>query len=173
SNAPLRAGKGWLYEGGIRAPLLVKWPGVTDPGAVVDAVAVSHDLYPTLLAMANLPLRPQQHVDGVNLVPLLRALGGGADLETAAARDTVLWHFPHYHGSGNRPSAAIRAGDWKLVHWFEDGSSELYDLRTDLGELENVAAAEPDLVSALEARLQEGLADMEANLPTPMGGEAR
>ena len=78
---------------------------------------------PTLLSMAGLPLRPQQHIDGVNLAPLLRTSGRDGEQETRAVRDTVLWHFPHYHGSGNRPSAAIRAGDWKLVHWFEDGSN--------------------------------------------------
>lgn len=164
SNEPLRGGKGWLYEGGIRAPFLVRWPGGAQPGSVVHEPAVSHDIYPTLLAMAGLPPRPDQHMDGVDLTGLMQ---GGA-LE-GSARDTLYWHFPHYHGSGNRPSAAVRAGDWKLIHWFEDGASELYDLGEDPAEARNLAALEPEVTAGLEEHLLEWLAAVGANLPTPMG----
>ncbi len=170
SNEPLRAGKGWLYEGGIRAPLLVRWPGVTAPGTVVRTPAISHDLYPTLLSMAGLPPRPQQHVDGVNLTPLLEADDPEAP---GLGRDTLYWHFPHYHGSGNRPSAAIRAGDWKLVHWFEDGSSELYDLEADVGETRDLAPSRPNLAADLQGRLLDWLTSVDANLPTVDGDGVR
>ncbi|NNK62059.1 MAG: sulfatase, partial [Gemmatimonadetes bacterium] len=160
SNEPLRAGKGWLYEGGIRAPLLVKWPGAAPPGSVVDALATSHDLYPTLLEMAGLALRPGQHVDGVSLAGVLQG--------SATARDTVYWHFPHYHGSGNRPSAALRAGQWKLVHWFEDGVSELYDLDADLSESQDLASEHPGLTASLAERLEVWLRGVDANYPAPL-----
>ena len=144
SNVPLRAGKGWLYEGGIRAPLLVKWPGITEPGSLVTRPAMSMDLYPTLLAMAGLPQRPAGHVDGVSLAGLLAR---GAVDDRGPSRDTLFWHFPHYHGSGNRPSSAVRAADWKLVLWFEDDVAELYDLGSDLGEQKDVSADEPEVVA--------------------------
>ena len=165
SNEPLRAGKGWLYEGGIRAPLIVKWPGVTEPGSTIAAPATSHDLYPTMLAMAGLPARPRQHVDGVDLT-------GAMDPDrTSPARDTLYWHFPHYHGSGNRPSAAIRAGDWKLVHWFEDGRSELFDLRADLSETTDLADVEAERAAGLVLALLGWLEGVGANLPTQMESE--
>ena len=161
SNEPLRAGKGWLYEGGIRAPLIVKWPGVTTGGSVVNAPATSQDLYPTLLSMAGLASRPAQHVDGEDLSGWI-----GGDARTPV-RDTLYWHFPHYHGSGNRPSAAIRAGDFKLIHWFEDGSSELYDLANDPGETTDLSGRDPDRAAALESSLLGWLDSAGANLPTP------
>jgi len=175
SNLPLRAGKGWLYEGGIRAPLIIKWPGVTDVGdtrstsavlttsnvaAISDVPTTSMDLYPTLLAIAGLPARPEQHVDGLSLAPLLQ---GGKTLE----REALFWHFPHYHGSGNRPSGAVRIGNLKLVEWFEDGRKELYDLQADPGETNDIAALDPGETARLHGILGRWRVDIDANMPTP------
>jgi arylsulfatase A-like enzyme len=159
ANVPLRAGKGWLYEGGIRAPLIVKSPGRVEAGIVVETPAQSTDLYPTLLEMAGLPLRPEQHRDGLSLTPLLTE-------REVPERQTLFWHFPHYHGSGNRPGAAIRVGDMKLVEWFEDGSIELYDLSTDPGERHNLAGERPDLAADLHQRLVRWREEVGANMPT-------
>ncbi len=157
---PLRAGKGWLYEGGIREPMIVRWPGVTAPGSICTEVVTSTDFYPTMLAMAGLTQRPEQHVDGLNLVPVLRGRGG---LE----REAVYWHFPHYHGSGNRPGGAVRAGDWKLVEWYEDGNIELYNLRSDPGEAHDLAAAEPARAAELQAMLERWRRSVDARMPRP------
>ena len=115
ANLTLRAGKGWLYEGGIRVPAIIAGPGVK-AGAVVETPAVTTDVYPTLLSLAGLDLRPAQHRDGVNLRPLLSGSG-------TIARDAIFIHFPHYHGSGNRPSSAVRERDWKLIEWPRTGAS--------------------------------------------------
>ena len=160
SNRPLRAGKGLLYEGGIRVPLIVKWPGVTAPGSLSDQPTTSMDLYPTLLETAGLPLRPDQHRDGVSLTPLL---AGQDDLP----RDTLFWHFPHYHGSGNRPTGAIRAGDFKLIEWFEDDRVELYNLHDDLGETKNLAAEMPEKADELRTALHAWRQAVDARMPTP------
>jgi len=146
SNEPLRAGKGWLYEGGIRVPLVVAWPGMIRGGRTEQTPGISTDLYPTLLELAGLAPRPRQHVDGVSLAPLLRESG-------RVARDALFWHFPHYHGSGNRPSSAVRAGDWKLVEWLEDGKTELYDLAADPSEMHDLTAANPERAAGLRRRL--------------------
>ena len=136
-NLPLRAGKGWLYEGGIREPMLMKWPGVVKAGSVCREPVTSTDFYPTMLEMAGLAAKPEQHVDGVSLVPLLKGEG-------APKREAMYWHYPHYHGSGNRPSGAVRAGDYKLIEWYEDGQVELYHLKDDLGEQNDLAAKLPE-----------------------------
>ncbi|MHC4495918.1 MAG: sulfatase-like hydrolase/transferase, partial [Planctomycetota bacterium] len=125
-NLPLRAGKGWLYEGGIREPMIIKWPGVVEAGSTCGEPVTSTDFYPTMLEMAGLPLKPRQHVDGVSLVSLLKQRG-------KPKRRAIYWHYPHYHGSGNKPSGAIRAGDYKLIEWYEDNSVELYNLKDDIG----------------------------------------
>jgi arylsulfatase A-like enzyme len=158
ANVPLRAGKGWLYEGGIRAPLIVKWPSQVEGGVVVETVTQSPDLYPTLLEMAGLPLRPDQHRDGMSMAA---AMTDGA----APDRTALFWHFPHYHGSGNRPGGAMRMGDMKLVEWFEDGSVELYDLSTDLGERKNIAELEPETAAELRDRLARWRDSIDANMP--------
>ena len=147
SNAPLRANKGAYYEGGIRVPLIVKWPGVAVPGRVVAEPVTSTDIYPTCLAAAGLPPRPHQHLDGVNLEPLLR----GGDL---AARP-LFWHYPHYNEHPSSvPSSVIRRGSWKLIETFDPEGVELYDLSADLGETTNLAAAEPVRVRELRAELE-------------------
>lgn len=157
SNAPLRAGKGTLYEGGIRVPLIVVAPGVAAPGSVSDASVYTADLYPTLLDLAALPLRPRQHADGVSMVP---ALQGEALSERA-----LHWHFPHY--SVGTPAGAVRIGDWKLVEWFEDGRMELFNLREDAGEMIDLATVEPARARDMHARLVAWRADVAARMPSP------
>ncbi len=163
SNLPLRAGKGWLYEGGIREPMIIKWPGVTPPGSVCEETVTSTDFYPTLLGMTGLPAMPDQHVDGVSLVPLLK----GA---TTLDRPAVYWHYPHYGNQGGSPGAAVRAGDYKLIEFFEDGHFELYNLRQDIGEKDDLAARMPGKVKALSQVLHQWLEDVEARMPTPYPG---
>jgi arylsulfatase A-like enzyme len=182
SNLPLRAGKGWVYEGGLRAPLIIKWPGVTTaagsaaegsestdrrpPGArqgapfIVDFPVTSMDLYPTLLDMAGVEGRPDQHVDGLSLAPLLL---GAERLQ----REALFFHFPHYHGSGNRPSGAVRFGDLKLIEWFEDGKAELYDLAADPEESEDLSRTRQDDVVRLRRIMGQWRVAVNAAMPTP------
>lgn len=137
SVAPLRAGKGWLYEGGIRVPTIINWPDEIKPNTICTEPIISTDFYPTLLEMAGFKPVSNQHPDGVSLVPLLKQ-------EPNFERNALYWHFPHYHGSNNRPSAAIRAGDYKLVEWMEDGTTELYDLSKDISEQNNLRQEMPE-----------------------------
>jgi arylsulfatase A-like enzyme len=160
SNQPLRAGKGWLYEGGIRVPLIVRAPGMTKPGTFCESPVISTDLYPTLLALAGLPLRPRQHLDGVSIAPLL---SGGP----APNRQTFFWHYPHYHGSTWAPGSAVRNGDWKLIEFFEENSAELYNLNTDIGERKNLAAEHPERVKSMRAQLAAWRSDTGAIMPQP------
>lgn len=157
---PLRAGKGWLYEGGIRIPMIVKWPGVIEAGRVIEEMAITMDLYPTMLAMAGLPPRREQHQDGVSLETLLRGKGH-------LNRSELYWHFPHYHGSGNVPSGAVRSGNFKLIEWLEDGSVELYDLENDIGEAENLAATMPQKANELQKLLDNWRRSVDAKMPVP------
>ncbi|HEX4144180.1 MAG TPA: sulfatase [Pirellulales bacterium] len=160
SNLPLRGGKGWPYEGGIRTPWIIAAPGVTPPGSDCEAPVITTDLYPTLLELAGLPLAPAQHVDGVSLVAALK----GGELSRAAP---LFWHYPHYGNQGGAPCSAVRDGDWKLIEWFEDGSLELFNLRDDAGELHSLAAENPDKTQALHAKLVAWRADVQALMPTP------
>lgn len=159
SNLPLRAGKGWLYEGGIRVPLLMRWPGVTPKAALCDAPVTSTDFYPTLLDMAGLPARAEQHADGMSLTPLLR---GGARV----AREALYWHYPHYGNQGGSPGAAVRMGDWKLISFFEDQRVELYHLGEDPGEQHNLADAQPEKAAELREQLRAWQASVGARFPT-------
>ena len=159
SNLPLRGGKGWLYEGGIREPMLVRWPGVTAPGSVCHTPVISMDVYPTVLSAAGLDPAPEQHVDGMNLLPLLQ---GG----TAPGR-ALYWHYPHYGNQGAAPSGAVRSGHWKLVEWFEDGSTELFNLDADPGESQNLATAQPGRTAALHAGLERWRVSVQAQMPRP------
>jgi len=158
SNLPLRAGKGWLYEGGIREPMIIKWPGVVKRGSVCREPVTSTDFYPTMLEMAGLPLMPEQHVDGVSLMPLLKNEG-------KLKRKAIYWHYPHYHGSGNRPSGAVRAGDYKLIEWYEDNSVELYNLRNDMGEKHDLAKEMPEKAAELQSMLGRWRRQMKAKMP--------
>jgi arylsulfatase A-like enzyme len=159
SNLPLRAGKGWLYEGGIREPLLVRWPGVVEPGSVSSAPVSSPDFFPTFLDVAGLETPEGLVVDGLSLRPVLE----GGDLPERA----LFWHYPHYGNQGGAPGAAVRRGPHKLVHWFEDDRLELYDLAADPGEGRDLALARPDLVDALGAELKAWQGKVGAKFPTP------
>ncbi len=158
SNEPLRAGKGWLYEGGVRIPLIIHWSEAVRAGTIVERPAVTMDLFPTLVDLAGLEPLPMQHLDGASLAPLL---GGGPPPDPAVQ----TWHFPHYHGSGNRPSGAIRSGDWKLIEWFETGTVELYDLATDSTEAVNVAPVRPAMVDSLRSMLTRWRETVNATMP--------
>ena len=147
SNLPLRGAKGWLYEGGIRVPLIVKWPGQAKPGIVCEEPVTSTDFYPSILQMAGLPARPRQHLDGVSFVPALK----GKPFE----RKAIYWHFPHYSNHGMQsPGGAIRAGDYKLLEYFENNTVQLFNLKDDLGEQNDLARAQPTKAAELRARLQ-------------------
>ena len=143
-NAPLAEGKGWMYEGGTREPLLVRWPGRVAAGSVCAEPVTSPDFYPTLLEAAGLPMLPEQHVDGVSFV---RDAAGGCGCE----RGPIFWHYPHYGNQGGTPGSSVREGDWKLIEFFEDGRLELYNLADDIGEERNLAAEEPERAAALHA----------------------
>lgn len=145
SNLPLRGGKGWMYEGGIREPLLIRWPGVAAPGSVLGAPVSSPDFFPTLLEAARAKPAPGQTLDGISLVPVLRG--------QAAPDRAIFWHYPHYGNQGGAPAAAVRRGPWKLIHWFEDDRVELFNVVTDLAEAHDLAAREPARVAALRAEL--------------------
>jgi arylsulfatase A-like enzyme len=160
SNLPLRAGKGWLYEGGIREPMIIKWPGAVKPGSVSDAPVTSTDFYPTMLAMAGIDLKPQQHVDGVSLVPALTGKG-------TIPQRPLFWHYPHYGNQGGFPGGAVRLGDYKLIERYETGDLELYNLAADIGEHNDLADAMPDKAAELHALLKQWRADVDARMPTP------
>jgi arylsulfatase A-like enzyme len=160
SNRPLSEGKGWMYEGGTREPLIVRWPGVTRPGSLCSQPVTSPDFYPTILDLAGLPPLPEQHADGVSLAALLRG-------ETALEREAIFWHYPHYGNQGGTPGASLRAGRWKLIRFFEDGHEELYDLDEDIGEERNVHAEHGEAADRLGRMLTDWQAEVEALLPQP------
>jgi len=164
TNEPLRGEKGSLYEGGIRVPAIIRWPGHAPAGAVCHATACSIDFYPTFLEAAGLigrtgvsPVPPEQPLDGLSLCPLLK------DPQARLDREAIYWHYPHYHHS--RPSGAIRCGDLKLIEFFDTGELELYDLRADIGETKNLAPQRPEKVKELHERLKRWRASVCAQMP--------
>lgn len=169
SNKPLRYGKASAYEGGVRVPLIVYWPGVTKPGSASDAPVITMDLFPTLVEMAVLEKpkaesgRAPAGCDGVSLVPLLRGTG-------ALARRDLFWHYPHhqhYQLGGATPYGAIRSGDYKLIEFFNDMRVELYDIKSDIGEEHDLAREKPKLVDDLRNRLHGWRREVGAQMPTP------
>lgn len=156
SNAPLRDEKGTLYEGGIREPLIVRWPGKVKPGSVCDAPVTSVDFLPTFTDITGRPTPP--NVDGESLLPLLTQTG-------KLRRDAIYWHYPHYHHS--TPAGAIREGDFKLIEFYEDGKLELYNLCEDIGEKHNLADKMPDKARALQKQLARWRKQVDAKMPTP------
>ena len=155
SNLPLRGGKGWLYEGGIREPLIVRWPAVAAAGGEVAAPVTSTDFYPTLLEAAGIDPRPDLELDGRSFLDLLHG-GEAAEAaaEAAAARD-LFWHYPHYGNQGGFPGGAISRGRYKLIERYEDGQVHLYDLEADVGERSDLASEQPDRVVDMRARLHD------------------
>ena len=159
-NAPLAEGKGWMYEGGTRDPLIVRWPGATSRGVETAATVTSPDFFPTMLEMAGLPPRCELHVDGVSFASVLT---GGR----APERGPIFWHFPHYANQGGTPGCSVVAGDWKLIEFFEGNRIELYHLKDDLSEERNVADARPEIARELRERLRVWLAGIGARMPRP------
>lgn len=157
-NAPLSEGKGWMYEGGTRVPLIIKWPGVVKAGSVCEEPVTSPDFYPTLLEAAGLRLLPQQHTDGVSLLPLL---AGGNKLE----REAIYWHYPHYGNQGGTPGSSIRMGDYKLIEFFEDGHVELYNLKDDVEEKHDLSKKMPELARKMQQMLEDWRRRIEAKIP--------
>lgn len=167
-NAPLRSGKGSLYEGGTRDPFIIRWPGVIRPGSTCDTPTIHVDVFPTLLEMTGAP-KPRQVLDGESLVSLFR------DPSAKLRRDAIFQHFPGYLGSGpglwrTTPVSVIQAGDWKLMEFLEDGRLELYNLHEDIGETKNLAADLPDKTKELQARLIAWRKDVNAPMPGPNDG---
>lgn len=162
SNHPLRNGKGTAYEGGLRVPLLVKLPGRVRAGSVCDTPVISTDFFPTLLELAGAdPSAASSALDGVSLVPQLTGLPG-------LLHDGLFWHYPHYWNGGKvSPYSVVRAGDWKLIRFYETGEEELYNLKNDLSEQTDLAAAHPEKRQELSARLDAWLKQTNAQMPVP------
>lgn len=164
ANTPLRTGKGWPFEGGVREPLIVSWPRHLPAGRTTDAIVTSPDFYPTLLELAGLPAEPRLDVDGVSFAPGLR------DPALPSAERLIFWHYPHYSNQRGRPNSAVRAGRWKLIEWLEDGRTELFDLSSDLAEAKDVSHANPEITAGLLGKLQAWRREVGARLPTPNPG---
>lgn len=161
SNSPLRANKGSNYEGGLRVPVIIKWPGVVKPGSVSEVPVISSDFYPTILGVTGLPKRPLQHLDGVDLSPVLKNQG-------QLDREAIFWHYPHYNQHPSSfPSGVIRKGDWKLIEKYDTGELELYNLATDMGESTNLAKKEKKKTRELLKELKAWRAEVDADPMRP------
>lgn len=158
SNVPLRAGKGSAYEGGVRVPLIVRWPGVTKASSVSNVPVIGADFYPTFLAANGLEQPQESMVDGVDITRVLRG-------DASAPRSALYWHYPHYHPGGATPYGAIRDGDWRLVEFFEDNHVELYQLNEDLGETRDLAKTHPEKAAELTQKLHDWRARVGAQMP--------
>ncbi len=160
TNLPLRAGKGYLYEGGIRVPLIVRWPKEVKAGSMSDYPTTATDLYPTLLDLAEIELEESQHQDGVSLKSVLK--------NKKIEEHPIFWHYPHYSGGlGGKPSGAVRHGDYKLIEYFEDNRIELYNLKEDIKETTDLASAKPEKVEELKQLLHQWRKDVGAQMPFP------
>ena len=161
SNAPLRANKGSNYEGGIRVPAIVKWPKAGRRGVLSNVPIISMDFFPTILAATGHALCPYQHIDGVDLTPILKKSGG-------LNRDAIYWHYPHYNRHPqNFPAGVVRAGNWKLLQEFETGKLSLYDLADDIGETRDLASRYPEKVKSLLTKLKSWQKDVGADPMRP------
>lgn len=158
TNLPLRGGKGYQWEGGIREPFFIKVPWLKNEGKRNDTPVIGTDLYPTILELIGAKPKPENHVDGVSLVPLLNG--------QSIAKRPIYWHYPHYGNQGGNPSSIIREGDWKLIHYWEDDHDELYNLQSDLGEQTDLAAQHSDKVVQMRDKLLNWLKEMSANYPS-------
>jgi arylsulfatase A-like enzyme len=154
NNSPLRAGKGHVFEGGIREPLMIRWPGVTRPGAVIDTPVSSIDFFPTICEATG-----TRHgtVDGRSLLPLLRG--------DSVAERPLFWHYPHYSDQGGKPAGAVRLGEWKLIEFYEDGRLELFHLGEDVGERRNLARREASRAQKMYRMLAEWRSSVDAAMP--------
>lgn len=159
SNLPLRGGKGWMYEGGIREPLIVRWPGVIEPGSVSETPVSSPDFFPTLLEAGGVEPTSGQVMDGLSLMPVFR----GGQLADRA----LFWHYPHYGNQGGAPAAAVRRGDFKLIEWFEGDKVELFNVVIDPGEQSDLATEQAELAAGLRAELKLWQKEVGAKFPIP------
>jgi arylsulfatase A-like enzyme len=159
SNLPFRAGKGWLYEGGIREPVIVRLPGVTKPGSSSSWPVTSTDYFPTILEAADLPSLPGQHCDGVSFLAALN------DPASKCSDRPLFWHYPHWGNQGGTPGAAVRLGDWKLIEWYWGKGRELFNLAVDPGEQTNLAGSEPAKLQELQSLLDDFRTDTAAIMP--------
>ncbi len=162
NNSPLRSGKGFPFEGGVREPLIVRWPGVVPPGTVCRELVTSVDFYPTIAQMvcSKTPVSEDAEIDGVSLTPLLRQTG-------TLDRDAIYWHYPHYNPIGGYPYGAIREGDWKLIEFYEDEHVELYNVTDDISESNDLADKEPELAARLREKLHQWLKSVDAQMARP------
>jgi arylsulfatase A-like enzyme len=168
-NAPLRGGKGMLYEGGVRVPYIFRWPGRIPPGTLSDQTITTVDLYPTLLEVAGLQKPKDYILDGVSFWNVLTS-GGKADLKRPG--NAIYWHFPGYLGAGaglwrTKPAGAMLEGDWKFIEFFEDNRQELYNLKSDIGEKNNLALTNPEKTRELAQKLASWRKELKAPMPTP------
>jgi arylsulfatase A-like enzyme len=159
-NFPLRAGKSYLYKGGLRVPCIARWPGKIKPGQVCDEPIITHDLYPTFMDIASVKSDSGQLIDGKSLLPLFK---GAKHLK----REALYWHYPmekpHFLGGGS--ASAIRQGDLKLIEFFDTGAVELYNLKTDLSEAHDLSQALPEQTRKLREALRAWRANVDAEMP--------
>ncbi len=162
TNAPLRAGKGSSYEGGVRVPTFAVWPNVTKPGSECSVPIVTCDFYPTMLEIAGAAgdARHNKNVDGKSIVGLLKSPSA------TLGRDAIFWHYPHYHPGGATPYGAVRSGDWKLINFYEDMRVELYNLKNDIGEANDLAKSNTAQAKLLHDRLRAWRTAVGAQMPT-------
>lgn len=160
-NAPLKEGKGWMYEGGTRVPLIIKWPGHVNKGTVCHEPITSPDFYPTFLEVAGCSLKAGQYEDGESLIPLLLSK------RDTLVREAIFWHYPHYGNQGGTPGSSIRMGDYKLLEFYETGHIELFNLRKDIEEENNLAPQMTEKVELMRKRLDKWRKDIEAKIPQP------
>lgn len=158
SNSPLREGKGSAYEGGHRTPMFIKWPDVIPAGSTCDTPVISVDFFPTILQIAGLKLAESTPIDGLNLLPLLKQNGN-------LAREAIFWHYPHYHPGGATPYSAIRKGDFKLIEYLEDGKMELYNLKEDISETNDLSTTLPEKIRELHEQLKNWRIEVNAQMP--------
>jgi arylsulfatase A-like enzyme len=163
SNLPLRAGKGWLYEGGIREPMLIRWPQKIHHAIVCDQPVISTDFYPTILDIAGLRLKPDQHQDGVSMIPLIT--GKAKRVSKTDQERALFWFYPHYGNQGGQPGSAIRLGKYKLIEFFADSTQELYDLSVDIGEKNDLAQSQPAIRQELSDKLHRWQKEVKAVFP--------
>ena len=164
ASLPLRGGKGWLYEGGVRVPLIVRWPGQIKPRDTSNEAVISTDYYPTILNLAGVELPGERALDGVSLIPVLRS-------KVSLNRDAIFWHWPHYSNHGRQsPAGAVREGDYKLIEYFENGTTQLFNLRDDIGEQNDLTATMPEKAKELREMLHQWRNRVNAQMPTPNPG---
>jgi arylsulfatase A-like enzyme len=163
SNLPLRAGKGWLYEGGIRVPLIISWKNHIPDNSTSDVPVISMDFYPTLIDLAGISTSFKDNVDldGISLAPVLK------NTEKDTPRKTLYWHYPHYGNQGGNPGSVIQEDGWKLIYFYEDERVELYNPKTDVGERNDLAKTEVEKAKYLQNKLQQWLKSTKASFPQP------